>query len=252
MKTTHLVVWLLAACASVAIAGCRHPCGYVDVRSTLAIQEGVEEVRPRRLSDPLRLVREPTAQSPVLEVVVERGEFTTRPARRETWGRPVHVPYQWYAAIIKPLAAVTLVAPLGISFTDPHQHNLGSWGTRDYFHDAIAWFNPFTAIPTGSRRVEEERRLRADDIRVEVSERRLPDPGRRVTLFLDDKELESAVSDADGRVRFDLAARLTQADAASDRTVRLRLAGAGESDAEMFRWTLKADLIRDILKSPGD
>jgi len=204
------------------IAGCVHPCGYVDVHTRLIPLGDEWKVERLPAAQPLRLVRGVDAGSSVLEVEVEECEVETGAATLQTFGRRTYAPFRGYAPIVKPLAAVTMVLPLYLSALDPHRHDGGNWTFFDYTRDVISWFNPFSAIPTGKRRVETEPTLmRVRTVTAPLAERRVPIAGRTVALYLDDNMVAEQVSDTKGIVRFDLAEHLTRESAGTVQRLRL-------------------------------
>ena len=101
-------------------AGCAHPCACLTHERTLS-----------------------AAKTDGAQTTVETTRYLT------------YVPYRWYAPVIKPLAAVTLVAPI-YSACRPHPHRDGRIGAGDRIRDFGAWFNIFSGIPTGPRSIVRE------------------------------------------------------------------------------------------------
>ena len=239
---------LTAALGLLLAAGCAHPCGYVEIRTRLAPIGDEREVERLPAVRPLRILRDVSATNAVIEVQVEEREVTTGLAVQETHGRRTYVPYKWYAPILKPLASVTVVLPFYFSASSPHSHGAGNWGMLDYFRDVLAWFNPFSALPAGSRRVESrERPLRWRVISAPLAERQVPISGRAVALHLDGEKIEEQVSDAEGMVRFDLTQRLTSEFAQDDRQLAL-VSSAPDGAVEDMRWTVTADVLRELVR----
>jgi hypothetical protein len=238
----------LAALAGLAlIAGCAHPCGYVDVRSVLTpLGEGSVANAP--LEQPLRIAREVSERSALLEVRVEWLETTEGPAQLERFGKPTYVPWHWYHPLIKLPIAVTILPPFFLAFHDPTTYGGGNWTRWDYFRDVGAWFNLCSAVPMGGRKVRlEEERILSEEAVAVIRERRAPISGRGVTLSLDGRELAGGVSDAQGAVRFDLARFLTPEMAQSSHTLRIvSLSEAGEA-AELTR-KLDGKTVEQLLK----
>jgi hypothetical protein len=231
--------WRLRGLASLAglalIAGCSHPCGYVDVRSVLTpLGEG--RITNAPLERPLRVTREVSERNAVLEVRVELLETTTGPAQLERFGKPTYVPWRWYHPLFKLPIAVTIFPPFFLAFHDPTTYGGGTWTRWDYFHDVGAWFNLCSGVPTGGREVRmEEERILLEKVVAVTRERRAPVAGRDVTLSLDGRPLGSGVSDAEGTVRFDLAPFLTPELAQAAHTLRIvSPSGTGEP-AELSR-----------------
>jgi hypothetical protein len=205
----RLLTGFLGCLVILLLAGCRHPCGYVGVYSVIIPGQG--EVRTERTSasEVMRQTVPISDDNLRLEVVVEEQWVTFGPGRRETYGYRSYVPYKWYAPILKPVVAVTVVCPVIFSFRDPHAHDGGSWRFRDYGRDVVAWFNIASGVPTGPRRIEtRERLIRTRRGEFPVAQRNEPVPDRTVILEMDGKELARAVGDDKGLVRFDLAPHL--------------------------------------------
>jgi hypothetical protein len=229
----------LAALAVCAIAaGCSHPCGYADLRTEVTPIGGGQTVRLAQAARPLRIVKDLSAENHVLEVRVERLEVTSGFARREIYGHATQAPFRWYAPAVKPAVAGTLVLPLFFSFRDPHRHGDLQWSPADYFRDAAAWFNPFSAVPVGPREIEtEESFVYSDIVDAPVSEKPVPVSGHVVILWIDDERIAEGTTGADGLVRFDLTERVDAEFAAKDR--RFKLKGVGmEGPRSELRWTV--------------
>ena len=153
------------------MAGCSHPCGYVDIRSTLTpLNPGERQARAAD-AELLRVTRAISAENAVPEARIETREVAGEVMRQDTYGRPTYVKYAWYTPILKPFAAVTIIAPFYMSFHDPHVHNGGSWRKLDFFRDVLAWYNLFSAMPTGPREMgQEEVRISSKKVLVPPSE----------------------------------------------------------------------------------
>ena len=189
--------WTFLPCALLA-AGCAHPCGYVDVRARLLPQGQIETSR-EPAAKPLKIVNEVSPEDPLLLVRVEQSEISMSLAIQERYGRRVCVSYQWYAPVVKPLAAATLVVPFWLSARDPHAHGGGTWGVTDYLRDVLSWYNPFTAIPTGRRKIaKEETLITSRVIWTALAEERVPLPGRNVALQIGDLKRAEKVSKSEG------------------------------------------------------
>ena len=248
-RARHWSVRGLASLVAVAlIAGCSHPCGYVDVRSALTPlgEAGVENAP---LEQPLRITREISERNAILEVRVEWLETTAGPAQLERFGKPTCVPWQWYHPLVKLPIAVTIIPPFLLAFHDPHTHGGGNWTRWDYFRNVGAWFNLCSAVPTGGREVRmEEERILLEKVAAVIRERRAPISGRGVTLSLDGRELAGGVSDAEGAVRFDLAPFLTPELAQTSHTLRVvSLSDTGEP-AELTR-KLDGKTVQQLLEN---
>jgi hypothetical protein len=229
-------------------AGCSHPTGYVDLRSVLT-PTGEGTASYARLARPLRITREISERSALLEVRVERLETTTGPARLERFGKPTWVPWHWYHPLVKLPVAVTIFPPFFLAFHDPTAYSGGEWTRWDYFHDVGAWFNLCSAVPSGGRvvRTEEERILLKDVVTV-ISQRRAPVVGRAVTLSLDGRELARGVSDAEGAVQFDLAPFLTAEKAQADHLLRIVSLSESGEEAELSQ-TLEGATVRRFIEN---
>jgi hypothetical protein len=232
----HAAARFAAGLAGLAlIAGCSHPCGYVDIRSVLT-PLGAGRVANAPLEQPLRITREVSERNAVLEVRVEGLETTEGPAQLERFGKPACVPWRWYHPLVKLPIAVTIFPPFFLAFHDPTTYGGGNWTRWDYFRDVGAWFNLCSAVPIDARKARgaEERILMKTVVAV-VRERRAPISGRGVTLSLDGRKLAGGVSDAEGAVRFDLASFLTPELVQSNHTLRIvSLSDTGEA-AELSR-----------------
>jgi len=235
-RARHWSVRGLALSAALALlAGCVHPCGYVDVRSVLT-PVGEQSVENAPLEQPLRITREISERNAVLEVRVELLETTSGPAQLERFGKPTYVPWHWYHPLVKLPFAVTIFPPFFLAFHDPTTYGGGNWTRWDYFHDVGAWFNLCSAVPMGGREVElDEQRILLEQVVAVTGERRAPIAGRSVTLSLDGRPLASGVSDAEGAVRFDLAPFLTPDLAQAGHTLRLVSVSATGAPAELSR-----------------
>ena len=248
-RARHWSVRGLASLAGLAlIAGCSHPCGYVDVRSVLTpLGEGRVENAP--LEQPLRITRELSERNAVLEVRVEYLETTEGPAQLERFGKPTYVPWRWFHPLLKLPIAVTILPPFFLAFHDPTTYGGGNWTGWDYFRDVGAWFNLCSAAPTDARKVRgEEERILLEKVVAVTRERRAPLSGRGVTLSLDGRELANGVSDATGAVRFDLAPFLTPELAQTSHTLRIvSLSEAGEA-AQLSR-NLDAKTVQQLLEN---
>ena len=239
---------LTVALALLLTTGCVHPCGYVEIRTQLVPLGDEREVRRLPAVQPLLIVRDVSATSAVIEVRVEQREVTTGLAVQETRGRRTYAPYKWYAPILKPLASVTVVLPFYFSASSPHNHGAENWGMLDYFRDVLGWFNPFSALPNGPRRVESrERSLRWRVISAPLAERQVPISGRAVALHLDGEKIEEQVSDAEGMVRFDLNRHLTPARAEADRQLAL-MSSAPDGAVADVRWTVTTAVLRELVR----
>jgi hypothetical protein len=243
--------WGVRALASLAglalIAGCSHPCGYVDIRSTLTpLGEGRVENAP--LEQPLRITRELSERNAVLEVRVESLETTTGPAQLERFGKPTYVPWRWYHPLVKLPIAVTILPPFFLAFHDPTTYGGGNWTRWDYFRDVVAWFNLCSAVPTGGREVRTaEERILLKKV-VAVRERRAPIAGRGVTLSLDGRPLASGVSNSEGEVRFDLAPFLTPDLAQASHTLRI-VSPSGAGEAAELSQPLDGKTVQQLLEN---
>jgi hypothetical protein len=239
----------LAALAGLAlIAGCSHPCGYVDVRSVLT-SRGEGSVSNAPFEQPLRIMREVSGRNAILEVRVESLETTEGPAQLDRFGKPTYVPWRWYHPLIKLPIAVTIFPPFFLAFHDPTTYGGGNLTRWDYFRDVGAWFNLCSAVPMGGREVRmEEERIFSETVAAVIRERRAPISGRGVTLSLDGRELASGVSDAEGAVRFDLAPFLTSDLVQSSHTLRIvSLSDTGEA-AELSR-KLDGKTVQQLLEN---
>lgn len=242
------VRWLASLAGLALLAGCSHPCGYVDIRSTLTpLGEG--RVRNAPLERPLRITRELSGRNAILEVCVESLETTYGPAQLERFGKPTYVPWRWYHPLVKLPIAVTIFPPFFLAFHDPTTYGGGNWTRWDYFRDVMAWFNLCSAVPTGGRevRLTEQRILRKEVIAV-LRERRAPISGRSVTLSLDGRQLASGVSDAEGAVRFDLALFLTPELAQANHTLRIVSPTVAGQAAELSQ-SLEGKTVQQLLEN---
>jgi hypothetical protein len=248
-RARHWSVRGLASLAGLALlAGCSHPCGYLDIRSTLTpLGEGRVENAP--LERPLRITRELSERNAILEVRLESLETTTGPAQLERFGKPTYVPWRWYHPLVKLPIAVTIFPPFFLAFHDPTTYGGGNWTRWDYFRDVIAWFNLCSAVPIAGRevRMTEERILRKEVVAV-IRERRAPIPGRSVTLTLDGRQLASGVSDAEGAVRFDLAPFLTPELAQAAHTLRIVSPSVTGEAAQLSR-PLEGKTVQQLLEN---
>jgi hypothetical protein len=119
----------------------------------------------------------------------------------------------------------------------------------DYGRDVIAWFNIFSGVPTGPRRIETgERLIKSRRGEFPVAQRNVPASGRTVILILDEKELDRGVSDAQGVVRFDLAARVRPEMAGADQSFRLKLQRENGTE-EVFTFSLNKETAAAWLKA---
>ena len=240
---TKPILSLLVGAATLILflaSGCAHPCGYVDVHTRLTPIGNEREVKQLPADQPLRIVRDITPTNSVIELLVEQREVSTGLAGQETYGRRTYVPFRWHAPIVKPLAAVTVVLPLYFSASDPHCHGGGNWGLLDYLRDVCSWFNPFSGIPTGHRKVDNEtRRMRYCDVLAPLAERRVPVSGSTVELYLDDVKVAEGVSDAEGRVRFDLAEQITPEFAQAGHRLRV-VSRIADGRAANLDWNVSA------------
>ena len=227
------------------LVGCAHHCGYTDVCGRLTAIEGDgAQVAPGGQS--LSVVRELCPESAVLAVRVEEEEITTGAVLQETYGREVSVAWRWYAPVVKPVTAATLVAPFWLAARCPHRHNGGVWSRWDYLRDVAAWYNPFSAIPCGAQEIAPaETRFDSRRVTAILSESMVPLPGRKVALAIDDRKRAEKTAGSDGVVAFDLAGILTADDALVDRKIRVFLADTPEAQPELS-WTLSSALIEVI------
>ena len=240
---------LFGGLAILILAGCRHPCGYVGIHSVILPEPGEGRTERTAGTETMRLAAPVTPERVSLEVLVEEQWVTFGPARRETYGHRSYVPYTWYAPLLKPVVAVTVVTPMVLSFRDQHRHGGGSWRLRDYGRDIVAWFNIFSAVPTGPRRIEAgERLLKSKRGEFPVAQRNEPAPSRTVLLVLDEKELARAVGDAEGVVRFDLAPHLRPAMAGASQVFHLKLQRENGTE-EIFNFTLDKETAAALLKA---
>jgi hypothetical protein len=245
----HAAARLAAGLAGLAlIAGCSHPCGYVDVRSVLT-PRGEGRVANAPLEQPLRITREVSERNAILEMRVEWLETTEGPAQLERFGKPTCVPWRWYHPLVKLPIAVTIFPPFFLAFHDPTMYGGGNWTRWDYFRDVGAWFNLCSALPMDERKVRGvEEQILLETVVAVVRERRAPISGRGVTLSLDGRELAGGVSDAEGAVRFDLAPFLTPDLAQGSHTLRVvSLSDTGEA-AELSR-KLEGNIVRQLLEN---
>jgi hypothetical protein len=219
----------------------------MDLRAVMTPLNGPDWVAVKTPDSPLRVVEDVTPENAVLRVRAESIESHRTLFRREVYGKRVYATYRWYAPLLKPLTAVTVIGPLFLSFRDPHAHQGYPWRRRDYLRDVAAWFNPFSAVPTGPRQFAAEDSL----IRIEVvpwisREVPLPDPNRSVTLRLDDMDVETAVSDAEGFVAFDLTPLLARE--TGERDVKLQLVTASPSGATaVLRYVVPARTVLQLI-----
>jgi hypothetical protein len=248
-RARHWSIRGLAALAGLALAaGCAHPCGYVDVRSVLTpLDEGRVERAP--LEQPLRITREVSERSALLEVRVESLEMTVGPAHLARFGKPACVPWKWYHPVVKLPIAVTIFPPFILAFHDPTTYGGGNWTRWDYFRDVGAWFNLCSAVPMDTRKVSgDEERILVKEVVAVTSEWRAPIAGRGVTLSLDGRELARGVSDAQGAVRFDLAPFFTTEMAQGSHTLRIVSLGA-TGEAEELTRNLEGRTVRQFLEN---
>jgi len=226
--------------------GCAHPCGYTDVRAVLTPLPG-GPVRVASGQQHLKVVREISKGNTVLAVRLELEKLATGPAMLKLYGRRTEVPYKWYAPLVKPLAAATIVVPFWLSARHPHRHSGGTWGRWDYLRDVAAWFNIFSAVPTGARRIAgPEVCFDAKEKAAVLREDRVPMSGRKVELFINGKHRAEKVTGNDGEAAFDLARILTAEDAKGNREITLAAPGAADVRPQLT-WTLSAALIRSLL-----
>jgi len=231
---TGIAAWVFCVMA----AGCSHPCGYVDLRTEVTPIGGGETVRLVPAVRPLRVVKDLSSDNHVLEVSVERLEVTIGPARRDIYGRATRAVYRWYAPVVKPAVAGTLVLPLFFSFRDPHRHDDLQWSPVDVFMDAASWLNPFSAVPVGPREIAaEETYVRTDYVDAPVSEKPVPVSGHGVVLWVDDEKIAEATTGENGIARFDLTAHVDEAFAARDRRFKLK-SMILEGPRSELRWTV--------------
>ena len=206
--------WVLLLCwivvSALGAGGCAHPCGYVNINSrVIALEaEPAEEWLP--VAQVLKLDRDVSATDATVEARVVRNEVLKGFANRKTYGRKVYVPYRWYTPILKPIASVTVVLPLYASSASPHTHGVGSHNAFDYWRDVVSWFNWFSALPTGPRRLKsEEMLIRSEIVYATVAERSVPLCVQSVAFYFDGAKVAEALSDENGRVRFDVGQHLT-------------------------------------------
>ena len=228
-------------------AGCAHPCGYVDIHTRFVPLGDAEDTGRLSAVESLRVVQDISPETAVIEGRFERREVKTGLAAQETYGRLTSARYAWYAPILKPVTAVTVVLPLYFSAHNKHCHGVGNWTAFDYLRDVVSWFNPFSAVPLGPRVVDGYKRLvRSRVIEATLEEKLLAVAGRTVALYLDDRKLAMGMTNADGMVEFDLARYLTADDASEDRTLVLASAGP-EGEAAELTLPLPRDLMKQIL-----
>ncbi|GEM_PF-2085793 len=240
---------LAAGLAILLLAGCRHPCGYVGVRSAIIPEQGEGRSQRTAGTETMRLAAPVTPEALRLAVLVEEQWVTFGPARRETYGYRSYVPCTWYSPLVKPIIAITVIPPLYLSFHDPHSHGGGSWRLRDYGRDVIAWFNICSGMPIGPRQIEtEERLIRTKRGEFPVAERAEPVAGRTVLLALEDQELMKAVSDDKGVVRYDLAPYFRPSMATTGQTFRLKLQRENWTE-EVFTFTLDKETAAAWMKA---
>jgi len=211
-----LLLWVIVVSA-LGAGGCAHPCGYVGMHSRITALEAESSEEWMPVAQVLKLDRDVSATDASLEAHVAREEVLKGLANRETYGRKVYVPYRWYTPILKPLASVTIVLPLWVSSSSPHTHGVGPHNAFDYWRDVFSWFNWVSALPTGPRRLEsKERLIRGEIAYTTLAERSVPLSGQSVAFYLDGAKVAEALSDENGRVRFDvgqyLAANIGEAD----------------------------------------
>ena len=204
-----LLLWVIVVSA-LGAGGCAHPCGYVNIRSRVIALEAdpTEEWLPQ--AQVLKLDHGVSATDAGVEARVLREEVLKGLANRETYGRKAYVPYRWYTPILKPLASVTVVWPLYASAASPHTHGVGGRNVFDYWRDVFSWFNWFSALPTGPRRLASGEMLaRSETVYATIAERSVPLFGQSVDFYFDGAKVADALSDENGRVRFDVGQHLT-------------------------------------------
>jgi len=238
---------VIAALLSVC-SGCAHPCGYTDVRGVLTpLPDGPADVVSGRQC--LKVIREITQRNTVLAVRLDQERIAIGPAILELYGWRTEAPYRWYTPLVKPVVAATIAAPFWLSARYPHRHSGGTWSRWDYLRDVAAWFNIFSAMPTGARRVTgPEVRFDAKQKTAVLSEEQVPITGRRVELFIDGKRRAEKTTDKDGEVAFDLALVLAADDAKNNREVLVSAPGAADVPLQLT-WTLSAALVRSVLSA---
>ena len=233
----------------IAAAGCRHYAGWVD-----------HEVRTTRLREqaPLKQVsagaalrvRPPTASSGWIEVRAFRTYTVRQPVKRELLARRTYVPYHWSTPLVKPIVGVTVFLPFYFAYTNPHNHGGDTWGKMDYLRDVVGYFNAFEAYISGPQHVEEEWSVLWSERGHELlPDEKEPLDGAQLEIWLDDKRLGAANSDASGVARFDLRPHVTPALAKSSRQVTVAVV---QGDARLAQETITLDqkVLRSLLPEP--
>jgi len=205
-----------------------------------------ETVETRPAPDPLVLEQLLPREGPWLRVRAEALEVATGPARVRLHGRAAYVEYRWYTPLVKPLIAVTLIGPFYAAAFDPHAHNGRTWDLLDYLRDTFAWYNLFSAVPTGPRVLDDaETLLREQRSTIVLRVARVPLPQREVVLLIDDQLVARQTTAADGHARLDLGPWLRERTGASDHPARLELRDPEHAAAHSF--TLRNALITQFL-----
>ena len=130
---------------------------------------------------------------------------------------------------------------------EPHDHRANGWGAFDVLWDCAAWWNPFSAVPTGARDIAPRETL-IETRSLGFARTKAPAPlaGRRVELLVDGAVRGERASDAEGIVRFDVRSLLKRTDADADRKLTVRLKDAKAGQAPITR-ALTADEVRRML-----
>lgn len=223
-------------------SGCSHPCGYVDVHTR--IEPAHRGTMPRYVGKRI-VVGEFSGANGILDAKVEDVIHITGLSNIIRSGRKLDVEYQWFAPILKPLAAVTLVAPIWVSARQPQDHRQNGWSAADYFHDLASWFNPFSAVPVGNQRVAmtaEDISLRQATVVQRVEYVRPVRHGYQVALYVGEELRGTVTVDAVGIARFDVAKILTDADRDGKQSIALGVLGATNPQSRVV-WPLPAELI---------
>jgi hypothetical protein len=237
---------LVFALGIAGMAGCAHPCGYIDIRTVMTPLESPEHVTQRLPDPPFRVVEEISPENGVLRVRAETIERHSKLFRRDVYGKKVYAPYAWYTPIVKPVVAITVVGPLYFSIRAPHSHAGYPWRRRDYFRDVVAWFNILSGVPVGTREFEDRDVLvRWDVTSWTYRDVPVPAPDRRATLRMEGWDLAEVRSDADGMLSLDIVPYLAKATGEQDVYLELVTPGPGGEEA-VLHYTIPAETVRRL------
>ena len=244
-------VLLAAAMLVLAAGGCAHSAGYVGIHTRQTPLSGEVFVEERPWGQKINVVSDVSSVNPILVVRVEQNRVLRGRVRQETYGRKVYVPWRYYAPFVKILASATVVLPAYFAWYDPTPHGVDNWGVTDLMWDFGAWYNWFSAVPNGPRRIESsERLIRRREIVGALSEEIVGVGDRPVELYIGDESLATERTDEDGRVRFDVGVLLTPEMAKEDRPIRLATPRPDIPPAET-KWTLSSFVMQRLIERRG-